>query len=606
MNRTPMRFITVLALIFIFIPATHAADQPAPDLKARLRTHVETLASPKFEGRLSGSRGEMLSRLYIAQYWKGAGLKSAAPDYLQCFDMTTAVEADPASTATLKFQGTSWALGLDREFTPMALSGNARASGPVIFAGYGITAPEMHYDDYKNVDAHGRIVLILEHEPQENDPHSAWDGTSLTYFSDVSYKITNAREHGAAGVMVMLDGPRHPDWKTRWSAWRQSHGVYDAGIPVIYLDYRAMAEKIPGLAEQMESWIKTTDENPARRTSLPLKLHAELDVKLQRKRARACNVAAVIPGRDPKKKAWAIVLGAHYDHLGHGEIGRRDAQHSGEIHPGADDNASGTAVLLELGRLLRRQGGLDHTVMLVAFTGEERGLLGSRYYVEHPLWPLDKTLAMINLDMVGRLRDKIIVFGTETAAEWSALLPKAGFAHRVSSLGEGYGPSDHTSFFLKKIPVLHVFTGSHADHHQPTDTPEKLNWNGMVEITRGLLRLLEQLDAQPRLTYQASTRRHGSPQMASGPRMRVRLGTIPDYSYEGEGVRLMGVKEGGAAAQAGLQSGDVIVHLGEHRIRNIYDYTYALGDLQPDRPVPVEILRNGRKLTLKIVPKGRK
>lgn len=584
----------------------YTPSKDAPSLAKQLLEHIKILTSDKYQGRLSGDRGELLTRTYIAQFWKNAGLKSGAPDYLQCFDMTTSTTPSPDSTARFFDAEGKYDLKLDEHFTPITLSSSGEIKAPVVFAGYGITSQEFNYDDYNGLDVQGKIVLLLEHEPQETDPHSIWDGTSLTYYSDVGYKITHAREVGARGAIILLDGPRHPEWTTHWSTWHQSYGAHDSGIPVVYLDYKKFSMMFPEYTEAIRSWIETTDREGHKPPPQPKDLKAYMKIRLERKKTRACNIIAIIPGKDPKSADHAILLGAHYDHLGHGEIGRRDSQHVGSIHPGADDNASGTALIMELGRILQEQDELGHTIVLVAFTGEERGLLGSRAYVENPAWPLEKTMAMINFDMVGRLRDRLILFGTETAPKWDPIVKQISFPLPISTLGEGYGPSDHTSFFLKGIPVLHIFTGSHEDHHQPSDTVEKINAEGLAEIALWSLRILRALDTETNLGFQASTRRHGNPQMASSPGMKVTLGTIPDYAFDGDGVRLMGVREDSPAAKAKLQREDIILKLGDYDIHNIYDLTYALSHLEADVPVSLLILRNGQKMYLEITPKGRK
>jgi aminopeptidase YwaD len=391
-----------------------------------------------------------------------------------------------------------------------------------------------------------------------------------------------------------------------------------------------------------------------------------LTTDVVRKEAPAANVVGVLEGSDPKLKSEVIVLGAHYDHLGRG--GEGSLGREGEIHFGADDNASGTAGLLELARLFAgEREKLRRTVVFVAFGGEEEGLIGSSYYVQNPSLPLEQTVAMLNMDMIGRLRDGALnVGGVGTAAELRALVeeankgykvtlyPGAGgegstqektremnlkvrqegkpdrevkmrvpdpdpivitgadgqtavtarpaerFALRLSE--DGFGPSDHSSFYARRVPVLFFFTGSHEDYHKPTDTADRLNYEGEAQIlglVRDIVYRLQERETRP--TYavakaEANTR----------TTFRVSLGTVPSYGESADGLKLDAVREGSPAAAAGLKAGDKIVRLAGRDIRNVYDYTQALSEMKAGQEYEVELLRDGQRLTLKVTPAERK
>ncbi len=348
----------------------------------------------------------------------------------------------------------------------------------------------------------------------------------------------------------------------------------------------------------------------------------------------AFNVIGILPGRDPVLKNEAIVIGAHYDHLGHGGQGSL-AANSTEIHHGADDNASGTAAVIELGRQfvsvartsVRAHSANKRTLIFIAFSGEEDGLFGSKYYVNNPVWPLDKTIAMINLDMVGRLNvDKLTVGGIGTASEWNKIVteknitetgwialttltnvppktPKnpneSGNYFTLQLNQDGFGPSDHSSFYGKQIPVLFFFTGTHLDYHKPSDTFEKVNYEGLTKITNYVAAIVKAIDENPtRPTYKVARSSN------SGGRMTfsVSLGTIPSYADSTDGMELDGVRDNSPASKAGLKKGDKIVKLAGKEIKNVYDYTAVLGEMKPDIEYEIVIKRGTETLVLKIVP----
>ena len=371
-----------------------------------------------------------------------------------------------------------------------------------------------------------------------------------------------------------------------------------------------------------------------------------ISIELVRERAPAFNVVGVLEGTDAKLKQEAIIIGAHYDHLGRGGEGSLAAR-AGDIHHGADDNASGVAAMLELARLLAQERP-RRTIIFVAFGGEEEGLLGSNWYTNNPVVPLAQTIAMLNLDMVGRLREeRLFIGGTGTAEEWRGLIAAAnqglelrvvagqGGAHerragegakaempvvygangqvaavasprerfRLTLNEDGYGPSDHSSFYARKIPVLFFFTGTHEDYHKPTDTADRLDYEGearIVALIRDLVRAVDASDRRP--TY--ATARSASAGRSMG--FRVSLGTVPSYAESETGLKLDAVRDDSPAARAGLRAGDVIVKLAGREVRNVYDYTQALSEMQAGREYEVEVRRAGQTLSLRITPDARK
>ena len=326
----------------------------------------------------------------------------------------------------------------------------------------------------------------------------------------------------------------------------------------------------------------------------------------------ARNVVAVLPGSDPHGMQ-SLVIGAHYDHLGLGGFGSLSPDQVGEVHNGADDNASGTAVLIEAARALASGPPLAQDILFIAFTGEERGLWGSAHYVSAPLLPLDGTVAMLNLDMVGRVRDGLLtVLGTGTAEEWEATLERANaridapLDLRFNS--DGFGASDHTSFYARGIPVLHFFSNTHPEYHRVEDDWELVNAEGMDQVTALVTQVVRDVVPASGLASLTPVEDAGNPHgvqsgdassMRSG--FRVRLGTIPDYSRESGGMAITAVRAGSPAAEAGMQGGDIIVGFGPHEVDDVYDYMAALGEFDPGDEVEIVVLRDGERMSFKVV-----
>jgi hypothetical protein len=345
--------------------------------------------------------------------------------------------------------------------------------------------------------------------------------------------------------------------------------------------------------------------------------HLSFSVNLVKKSVDAYNVVGVLDGTDPQLRNEAIVIGAHYDHLGHGGSGSL-AANSTEIHHGADDNASGTAAIIELARQLAADKDNKRTLIFIAFSGEEEGLFGSNFYVNNPIFPLDRTVAMINLDMVGRLNDKkLTIGGMGTASEWQDLINEKNKNHmealatspfpneyRFSPFvlqlsDDGFGPSDHSSFYGKKVPVLFFFTGTHNDYHKPTDTAEKINYTGergILQLIRDVARSIDATVKRPTYTVAKTTMQGGR----SG--FNISLGTIPNYADSDNGLLLDGVRDGSPAAKAGIKAGDRVIKLAGHEIRNVMDYTFMLGEMKADVEYEIVVVRGSETRTLKITP----
>ena len=344
--------------------------------------------------------------------------------------------------------------------------------------------------------------------------------------------------------------------------------------------------------------------------------------KLNEPTVNGYNVIGILDGRDKELKKQAIVIGAHYDHLGHGGEGS-PAPNSKDVHHGADDNASGTAAVIELARQFAKAKNNKRTIIFIAFSGEEEGLFGSKYYVNNPVFPIENTVAMINLDMVGRLKDdKLTIGGIGTASEWKDLVNALNTANFYETVGsktsvltsatifslqlndDGFGPSDHSSFYTKKIPVLFFFTGTHLDYHQPSDTADKINYQGERKVIDYVTEIARAIDQNPvRPTYAVA--KSPAPTGAGRAGISITLGTIPSYTDSTDGMVIDGVRDDSPAAKAGLRANDKIVKLGGHDINNVQDYTKILGELKADVEYEIVIIRGTERLTLKITPAKR-
>lgn len=644
------------------VPLALALALLAPDARAETAAAVESrlgrdarfLASDELGGRGLGTPGLEQAARYVAGRFDALGLRTVLFDGqpFQRFDVTVSSslgDANALAVAGPDGERVSWEL--EEDFTPLAIGGGGAFDLPLVFVGYGITAPEADYDDYAGVDVEGKAVVILRHEPRQADPHSAFNGTEHSIHAPFTKKVSNAVQHGAAAVIFTTDryeieqqaaqvearlkaleegapghaNPHAPpqedaaddegrDERRRERLARRLAeerdpllGFEDAGtssdrdVPVLYarpsaLDRLLAAAGRPSLAE-LEAQI---DEGPTPHSFTLTGWTAQGRVEIEREQVATANVVGVLEGEGPHAEE-TIVIGAHYDHLGRGGQGSA-APGSTEVHNGADDNASGVAVLMEVARALAtRPTPLPRRVVFIAFTGEERGLLGSAEYVRDPVVPMDKTIAMLNMDMVGRLdENKLIVNGTGTAEPFDALVDQvnAEFGFELAKSPGGFGPSDHSSFYAQQVPVLHFFTGTHPEYHRPGDDFGLLNLDGMRRVARFVTTVAERIATGEAPSYVEVEQ----PRMTMGPSdPRPYFGSIPDFGQTGRGYGISGVAPGSPAAVGGLEAGDRIVKLGEYAIGNLEDFDGALRKHTAGDRVKVVVLREGEEETLEVV-----
>ncbi len=515
---------------------------------AALRSHVEYLAGDALEGRRTGTPGETLAAGYIAAAFEKAGLQPKGTDgFLQAFPVSEGKEIGPATAMSIN--GT--ALELHKEFFPLAYSHNGK------------------------VDANASIALLERGEPWFFDVAGLQAQNKANPHFDLPAAVLNkandAARKGATALFVYNSGNGEDGL-----AFEPKQGE-QLSIPVVYLTPAAVAKYL----KDPSAFLRLTGS-----------------VAVQPVNRSGKNVVGYIDNGAPT----TIVIGAHYDHLGYGED--RNSLFKGEdkqVHNGADDNASGTAALIELGRLLKTSNLKKNNYLLIAFSGEELGLFGSKYFTQNPTIDLSSVNFMINMDMVGRLNDStrtLTVGGYGTSPVWGQLyngqgkeaLYTAG-SYRFDS--SGTGPSDHTSFYQKNIPVLFYFTGLHTDYHRPTDDAGKINYSGQAAIVQHVFSLLQAANSLPQRVPFTKTR---EVQMGTSARFSVSLGIMPDYTYGGAGVRVDGVSEGRAAQKAGLQVGDVITALGEKTVTSVESYMQALATFKKGDKTTIRYTRNGQAL----------
>ena len=589
-----------IQILALFISAV-AFSQTSPEIRASdIKLHLKFIASPELEGRASGTEGNRKAAAYIADWMSKDGLEPKGDNgtYFQPFDFVAAVRLGDSNFVQLTgsaFQAGAVPLKVNEDFRPLSLSSNGSVTGPLLFAGYGITAADQNYDDYAGLDARGKVVVVLRYGPEGSDPHSPF--AKYTSFRN---KARIARDNGAAGI-VFINGPRDEQSDDLVKlAFDQSFET--SGIPAVSMK-REWIEKLLASRGMTLAALQDTMRASKKPLSFPLDGGMLLQTDVIRVKSKTANIIGYLPGNDPALRDQVLILGAHMDHLGYGGRGSGSlAPDTIAIHPGADDNGSGTSGLMEIMQWMgSRKETLKRSVLFIFFSGEELGLLGSAFYVTHPEIPLDRSVAMINMDMVGRLVDKnLTVYGTGTSPAWTPLLDRLDrdsiFA--LKTVPDGYGPSDQSEFYGKNMPVLFFFTGIHSDYHRPSDTWDKINFEGEEKVVRFVANVAEAVDIMP--SAPTFTKVQTSAPTASGDTrsFSVTLGIIPDYSTEASGLRIGGIRPNGPAEKAGLLTGDVIVKMAGKTVLNIYDYMGILGELKAGDQVDVEAVRNGQHMTV--------
>ncbi len=585
------RLIFVHVLILLAISASWADPAALPwNEEARLLMHTAYLANDAREGRGIGTAGLDSSAAYIEHCFKEYDLDPLFGDsFRQDFEMGWGIQPDEGQ-CFLRQGDTRLKFG--RSLMPLGFTGSGKHTAPVVFVGYGITADEYEYDDYAGIDVQDAIVIALDGEPAGDNPDSRFAGTLPTQYAEWRNKAINAKTHGAGGFLLVRGLSAEGDGDTLFTL--QADAPYrDVGIPCALITRDGASVMLPEL--NLVAAQRSIDINETPRSMTASKEPVTLSITVEREKVPVSNIGGVIHG-DPDR---VIIVGAHYDHLGYGQDGTTEpGVHA--PHNGADDNASGVAVLLEMARIESQRWLPSHpTLWFVSFTGEEVGLVGSSYFVANPPQSLEAVQFMLNMDMVGRMQDtNLTVLGVKSAEELKLIAEQTGLETglTVAASGGGYGPSDQTSFYAQGIPVSHLLTTPHLDYHSPRDDVDKLNGAGMVRVLDYAIKYIDRL-AKPgkKLTYVEQA----APEASKSHGNRPSLGTIPDFAQPDSirGVRIQGVRDGGAAARGGLQGGDVIIRMGDVVVDNIYDFVFALDSHQPKDVVEIEFIREGQTIT---------
>ncbi|MBM3779270.1 MAG: M28 family peptidase [Acidimicrobiia bacterium] len=605
------------ALLLVSLSAAGLAgatrDLFAPDPYMR---HVRQLASDDLRGRGNGTPELERAAEYIAAQFRAAGLQpgGTAGSWFQPFDLVTGLNIGEGNVLRLRGGNATVDLEIGRTYYPLsAAAGDGRSPAslervPLVFGGYGISAPDLRYDDYASIDVKGKAVLAFTHEPQETNADSVFNGAQLSKYSTLLEKSMAARNHGAAMLIVVSD-PTHDRDAGAYEGFAQDPQADNYGVPVLRVERSAVEPLLA--AWGLDAVAREIDVDLAPRSRPLPDATADYTERLTRIRSTVRNVVGVLQGSDPARASEAVVVGAHYDHLGLGGRSAMNPDLAGQIHNGADDNASGTAAIIEMARVAAgNRERFPRTMVFIAFAGEEIGLLGSAHYVANPTLPLEQTVAMLNLDMVGRANGQVMVSGLDTAPSLSDEMDAAaaeaqGLAIKRFAEGAGVGASDDTSFALKQIPAIGFFSGFHADYHRPGDDWEKVDASGAVEVMTVAYELAARIAdgaERPAFVAREAPGGHGSAAAGSGVGgYGAYFGSVPDFGQSDAGVRFSDVRPEGPAGKAGLLAGDVLVEFAGKPIKTLIDFTFALRQHNPGESIEVKYVRDGRTISATVL-----
>lgn len=588
-SRLDVRPLASLALsVLVLALGTGSADRRLST--ERFATHVAVLASDRMSGRGNGAPGLDRAADYLAAEFARSGLRAFGDDgsYFQEFPIAFDVAVHPANA--MQINGVDQRPGVD--YVPLPLSRSGSYDGPAVFVGDGITSPDLDWDDYAGIDVEGKAVVVLGSHPALRTTA----GHSLGYLSSFEMKARNARRHGARAIIFVMDSGRHPDTTTGLDM--SFIKPQDLGVIAVYAARRAVEPLFTAAGRPTARVMQPQGAAPRPGSFALTGSTVRVTVDAQRRTGRARNVVAMIPGHDASMRHEWLVVGAHYDHLGRDERHGASPAGKGRTHYGADDNASGTAGLLELARLLAREpSSLKRSIMFVAFAGEEIGLLGSWHLLEHPPVPLANIKAMINLDMIGRLsREPLSVIGGPVPSRFSEWIRRenqdVGLTLAFAS-GE-YASSDWAGFQAMGVPALTFFTGLHEDYHRPSDRAEKINTPGALKVLSIVNGTLRRMAGAP-FALTGGLSRRVSPEPEYG---EAHLGAEPTPRHGSNGLRIANVERNGPAAKAGLRSGDVVLEFGEFPIRSVNDFNMALQSFRAGDMPAVNVRRRGRPMRL--------
>jgi hypothetical protein len=599
----------VLLWLSVAVSALAAGSLPLGELSAdRYLQHVSFLASDELKGRGNGTSELERAAEYIAAQFRTEGLQPAGDNgtYFQKFDLT--IGAEFGSRNTLQIAGNS--KQRNKDFVTMPVSSSGTYEGPIVFAGYGITSESLKWDDYAGIDVTGKAVIVFRHDPEEADPAGRFAKEPGSITSFVS-KARNAHKHGAKAILFITDPNNHSTEPDTIGKPTANLELRDLSILAMHVTREAVTPLFRTAGKDMSSVQKAIDQEkkPQSFELANSKIRLVGDVRPIRKTVR--NVVASIRGSDTVLRSEWVVIGGHYDHLGLGDRNSLSPADVGKIHHGADDNASGTAGVLELARLAaRNKQSFKRSLLFVTFAGEELGLFGSSHFVNNPTVPLAAITAMINMDMIGRLSNRPLnVMGTGTSPDFSAWIAEANKPVKLNLAlsNGGHEGSDHISFNGKRIPTLFFFSGLHSDYHRPTDTVDKIDAKGAVQILSLVAGTAELIaNAPAKLLYTEVKEDRPQTTGGGGGAYSTYFGSVPDFRDDLNGVLFADVRPDSPAGKAGLKAGDLLVEFAGEPIKNLYDFTDALGSKKPGDVVPVVVKRNGESIKVNVTLEARK
>jgi hypothetical protein len=598
-----IRAISPLLLALLLAAAAVAQTLGAAD-PSRYLDDIKSLTAPPMEGRGAGTKGISRAASLLEKRYQHLGLQPAGTNsFFQPFSVITGAKLKSHNRISVDGAGQKSELKLNQEFVPFSFSSPGTASAPLVFAGFGATAEEFGYDDYAGIDVKDKIVVLLRYEPAGFAAKSGNAG--LTRHAALITKAINARNHGAKAIILVNGklGDGEEDLLTRFGS---VSGPENTGIMLVQVKNQTVNDWFKAAGKSLADVQLQIDHSTKPQSfAFPDQLHVSINVDIETTRATVNNVLAYLPGKTDEY----VIIGAHYDHLGYGNADSLAPSQIGQIHPGADDNASGTAGVLELARLFApMKGQLPRGILFASFAGEELGLLGSAHWVQNPTLPIEKAVAMLNMDMIGRIKDgKVFIGGVGTGSTLKSLLEQAqsGSNFKIEYSPGGYSASDHTSFVTKRIPVLFFFSGLHSDYHKPSDTWDKIDSQSAARLVDVVGKTsLELATASDRPTFVTVV--EDKPLAGSGGGYGPYFGSIPDFGQVENGVKFSDVRPGSPAAKAGFKGGDILVQFGDKPIKNLYDFTDALRRSKVGDVVDVTVMRDGQPVKASVKLEQRK
>lgn len=557
--------------------------------------HIKYLSSDKLEGRFPGSVGSKKAIKYISKHWEAQGvLPAGTKKYEQPFSYISKVSL--GSRNILRVRNSKSRYKIKKDFIPIGWSGNGNIDDKVVFVGYGFDIDDsLSWNDYINVNVKNKWVLMFLNGPDGNSTHSPYG-----YHKKLYNKVIAARDREVGGILFM-EREENENNKLKPLVYRQS--ASSAGLPIIQITH-AVANNIINDNDRTVADLRSQIDQGLASFSFELDRKVSASVNLKFEKETATNVIGFIKGSDPILNKEYIIIGAHYDHLGYGgHMSGSLNPDSMQIHNGADDNASGTAGILELShKLMMNKKLLGRSIITICFDAEEKGLLGSKFYTQTPTKDLEQTAIMINMDMIGRLNEKpITVGGVGSAKTLSKTIEVVQQNHTLkidkNISGMGFGRSDHASFYREDIPVLFFFTGAHQDYHKPSDDWDKIDYQGEKEVLNFVYDLIVQLSTNKEKPIFAEITNDNSDNQS--PSFNVTLGVIPSYGSQKIGMEIDGIsRKNGPADKAGMKKGDIIIEINAKKIRNIYDYMARLAELNSGDRIIVKIIRNKIEIEL--------